>query len=102
MNEADMSMMETLREFGLEGVGRRYLFRCHRTTETGATVGLNIEVLDHGPEVPDTRYIVIATREDVTGAKKSIAGNSADTLPKALAFVHWELVMPERSSTGTG
>jgi hypothetical protein len=64
-------------------------FKCFRETADGRSQEVSVEIYDSGPEVLEqTRryYYCVARGED----GKATSANSADSVTKVLATLHWE------------
>jgi hypothetical protein len=60
-------------------------FQGNRITEDGEEIPVRVAVLDYGPELPESRYMVVA--EDDDGAVST--GEAASTVEEAIAGVPW-------------
>lgn len=61
-------------------------FRGYRTTSTGESQLVIVDILDLGPDARDFRYSCHALTEDGRFA----TGNPADSIDHALSIVHWD------------
>ena len=64
------------------------MFKCFRETADGRSLEVSVEIYDSGPEVLEQtrRYYCVARGED----GKATSANSADSVTKVLATLHWE------------
>jgi hypothetical protein len=61
-------------------------FKVSRTTKSGDTQKVQVQILDSADVNPGYRYNCVATTEDGITAM----GNGADTIETAIAIVHWQ------------
>jgi hypothetical protein len=63
------------------------MFKCFRETADGRSQEVTVEIYDSGPNVLEQtrRYYCVARGED----GKATSANSADSVTKVLATVHW-------------
>ena len=65
------------------------MFKCFRETADGRSQEVTVEIYDSGPEVLEQShryYYCVARGED----GKATSANSAESVTKVLASVHWE------------
>lgn len=64
------------------------MFMCFRETADGGSQEVTVEIYDSGPDVLEQtrRYYCVARGED----GKATSANSADSVAKVLATLHWE------------
>ena len=65
------------------------MFKCFRETADGRTQEVSVEIYDSGPSVLEQSrryYYCVARGED----GKATSANSADSVTKVLATLHWE------------
>jgi hypothetical protein len=62
-------------------------FKCYREATDGRTLEVTVEIYDSGPDMEEQtrRYYCVARSKD----GKATSGNSADSVTKVLAAVHW-------------
>jgi hypothetical protein len=84
--DIDATTMAQIKKLpGMIGVQMLRTYQCQRTTKSGETQNVTIQVEDAGPDaVNSLRYSVIATAD-----AKQASGNPDRSIEAALSAVHW-------------